>query len=99
MRDEVQRQHYVHGGEVKYSVSKSPARTSLKLLLRMAFSRPRVEHVFRVAKGEVRFDHFEGRSYVGVMRHMALCQLATDPASRGRTRADGADDGADGEGA
>ncbi len=34
-----------------------------------------MEHLFRLAKGEVGLGHFEGRSYVGLMRHMILCQL------------------------
>jgi len=30
---------------------------------------------FRVVKTEIGFSHFEGRSYIGLMRHMILCQL------------------------
>jgi hypothetical protein len=45
------------------------------LLLKVAFYRADVEHLFRVAKGEAGLSHFEGRSYVGLMRHMILCQL------------------------
>jgi SRSO17 transposase len=61
--------------EYKYFVSNAPQRTDLGLLLRVAFYRADVEHLFRVVKGEVGFSHFEGRSYVGLMRHMILCQL------------------------
>ncbi len=61
--------------EYKYFVTNAPPRTDLGLLLRVAFYRADVEHLFRVAKGEVGFSHFEGRSYVGLMRHMILCQL------------------------
>jgi SRSO17 transposase len=61
--------------EYKYFVSNAPPRTDLGLLLRVAFYRADVEHLFRVAKGEVGLSHFEGRSYVGLMRHMILCQL------------------------
>jgi len=65
----------VHGGEVKYFVSNAPPKTALGTLLGVAFRRWGVEHVFRVAKGEIGLGHFEGRSYVGLMRHMTLCQV------------------------
>ena len=61
--------------EYKYFVSNAPPRTGLDLLLKVAFRRSEIEHLFRVAKDEVGLDHFEGRSYVGLMRHMILCQL------------------------
>jgi IS5 family transposase len=64
--------------------------------------RAKVEHVFRVAKSEIGFDHFEGRSYAGLMRHMALCQVVMLFLAERTTRlrgekpgAVGADDGAD----
>jgi len=62
-------------GEYKYFLSNAPPRTALRTLLGVAFSRAHVEHVFRVAKSEIGFSHFEGRSYIGLMRHMILCQL------------------------
>jgi SRSO17 transposase len=61
--------------EYKYFVSNAPPHTDLELLLTVAFYRADVEHLFRVAKGEAGLSHFEGRSYVGLMRHMILCQL------------------------
>jgi len=61
--------------QYKYFLSNAPPRTRLDLLLKVAFRRSVVEHLFRLAKDEVGFDHFEGRSYVGLMRHMILCQL------------------------
>lgn len=61
-------------GEYKYFLSNAPPTTALDLLLRVAFRRAKVEHLFRIAKDEVGFTHFEGRSYVGLMRHMILCQ-------------------------
>jgi len=60
--------------EYKYFISNAPPHTALDLLLRVAFRRAKVEHLFRLAKGEVGLSHFEGRSYVGLMRHMILCQ-------------------------
>jgi SRSO17 transposase len=62
-------------GEVKYFLSNAPPRTALQTLLDVAFTRAHVEHVFRVAQSEIGFSHFEGRSYIGLMRHMILCQL------------------------
>lgn len=62
-------------GEVKYFLSNAPADTPVEKLLRVAFTRWNVEHAFRVAKSEIGFDHFEGRSYVALLRHMMLCLL------------------------
>ena len=45
----------------------------MRRVLAAAFVRWNVEHVFRVAKSEVGLTHFEGRSYVSLMRHLALC--------------------------
>jgi SRSO17 transposase len=64
----------VQTGEVKYFVSNAPAHTSLETLLKVAFCRWNVEHAFRVAKTEIGFGHFEGRSWLGLLRHMLLCQ-------------------------
>jgi len=61
--------------EVKYFISNAPPRTALLRLLKVAFTRAGVEHVFRLAKTEVGFGHYEGRSYHGLRRHMTLCQL------------------------
>lgn len=62
-------------GEIKYFLSNAPPRTALKTLMQVAFTRANIEHVFRVAKSEIGFSHFEGRSYLGLMRHMILCQV------------------------
>jgi SRSO17 transposase len=62
-------------GEVKYFVSNAPPKTALATLMKVAFTRAGVEHVFRVAKTEIGLGHFEGRSYRGLLRHMILCQL------------------------
>ena len=62
-------------GEVKYFLSNAPPRTALRTLMNVAFTRAHVEHVFRVVKSEIGFAHFEGRSYIGLMRHLILCQL------------------------
>jgi hypothetical protein len=60
-------------GEEKYFVSNASRRSSLRRLLRVAFTRWNVEHSFRLSKGEIGFRHFEGRSYVALMRHLVLC--------------------------
>lgn len=62
-------------GEVKYFVSNAPNDTPVATMVRVGFTRWNVEHGFRAAKSELGFGHFEGRSYVGLMRHMALCLL------------------------
>lgn len=67
--------HNLATAEVKYFISNAPADTAVETLLRVAFTRWNVEHVFRVAKSEIGFGHFEGRSYVALMRHMVLCLL------------------------
>jgi len=89
-------------GEVKYFVSNAPPRTGLLTLLKVAFTRAGVEHVFRLAKTEVGFSHFEGRNYQGLVRHMTLCQLvllfAAEQTDRLRGEKPGRDDRADGEG-
>ena len=62
-------------GETKYFISNAPPRTALLTLMKVAFTRAGIEHAFRLAKTEVGFRHFEGRSYKGLVRHMTLCQL------------------------
>jgi len=62
-------------GEVKYFLSNAPVDTPVEKLLRVGFCRWAVEHCFRVAKTEIGFDHFEGRSYGALMRHLILCLI------------------------
>lgn len=66
--------------EVKYFVSNAvdvPART----VLRAAFRRAPIEHLFRIAKQEVGFTHFEGRNYRALMRHLTLALVVMGFAS------------------
>ena len=51
---------------VKYLVSNAPPETPLGTLLRVAFSRWRVERRFEDHKGEVGLDHWEGRRWIGL---------------------------------
>jgi SRSO17 transposase len=62
--------------EVKFFLSNAPLETPLKELLHVAFSRWRVERCFEDQKTELGFDHFEGRSYVGLMRHQAITAVS-----------------------
>lgn len=88
--------------EVKYFVSNAPPRTALATLMKVAFTRAGVEHVFRLAKTEIGFAHFEGRSYKGLIRHMVLCQLVmlflAEQTTRLRGEKSTTHDGADGAG-
>ena len=63
-------------GEVKYVIARANKRPGLRRLLRVGFTRWNVEHLFRVAKDEIGLTHFEGRSYVSLKRHLALCLTA-----------------------
>jgi SRSO17 transposase len=62
--------------EVKYFVSNAPGEMPLEVLVRVAFRRAPVEHAFAISKGELGFGHYEGRNYLGLLRHITLCQLA-----------------------
>jgi SRSO17 transposase len=63
-------------GEKKYFLTNAPRRIGVRRVLTAALVRWNVEHVFRVAKGEVGLMHFEGQSYVSLQRHVALCLVA-----------------------
>jgi SRSO17 transposase len=86
--------------EIKYFLSSAPPQTDLKKLLRVAFSRWGIEHIFRIAKSEIGFSHFEGRSYQGLIRHMILCQVVmlfvAEQTTRLRGEKSRPDHGADG---
>ena len=62
-------------GEEKYFLSDAPATAKLERLVRVAFRRWNVEHGIRLAKSEIGFTHYEGRSYTALMRHQTLCLL------------------------
>ena len=88
--------------EIKYFISNAPLRTSLKRMLEAAFSRWGIEHLFRVAKTEIGLGHYEGRSYLGLRRHMMLCQLTllfvAEQTERLRGEKSEVDEGAGGSG-
>jgi SRSO17 transposase len=58
-------------GEVKYFLTNALT-ARLGRVVRVAFCRWNVEHVFRVAKSEAGLTHYEGRDYTGLMRHLVL---------------------------
>jgi hypothetical protein len=62
--------------EVKFFVSNAPPETPVKELLHVGYSRWRVERCFEDQKTELGFDHFEGRSYLGLKRHQAITAVS-----------------------
>ncbi len=58
--------------EVKFFLSNAPAGTPLDVLLRVAFSRWRIERLFEDSKTELGMDHFEVRKYPSIGRHLIL---------------------------
>lgn len=60
-------------GEEAFAVSNAPADCPVERLVQVAFCRASVEHLFRLGKSELGFTHFEGRSYVALMRHLWAC--------------------------
>lgn len=62
--------------EIKYFISNAPPQTAVPTLLRVAFSRWRIERCFEDQKGEVGLDHYEGRRYLGLKRHLAITAVS-----------------------
>lgn len=62
--------------EVKYFLSSAPADTPVGTLLHVAFARWHIERMFREGKNETGLDHYEGRRYVGLMRHLVLTAMS-----------------------
>ena len=61
---------------IKYYFSNAPADTPLIEFVRISAMRWPIETIFEEAKGEVGFDHYEMRSWVGWHHHMLLVSLA-----------------------
>jgi len=57
--------------EVKYFLSNATS-APVRRLLAVAFCRWTVEHGFRLGKQEAGLMHYEGRDYVGLIRHLIL---------------------------
>ena len=62
--------------EVKFFISNAPPKTKLGVLLRVAFSRWRVERCFQDQKNELGLDDYEGRRYRGLKRHLVLASVS-----------------------
>ncbi len=82
--------------EVKYFVSNAPPETSLETLLLVAFSRWHVERCFEDEKTELGFDHYEGRNYLGLLRHQAVTAVTHLFLARVREQRRGEKSGSDG---
>jgi SRSO17 transposase len=63
-------------GEIKYFFSNAPAETPVGKLLRVAFGRWHIERCFEDGKGEVGLDHWEGRRWIGLKRHLILTSVS-----------------------
>ena len=63
-------------GILKYFVSNAPVGTSVQTMLLVAFSRWRVERCFEDEKGELGLDHYEGRRYQGLKRHLIITAVS-----------------------
>jgi len=61
---------------IKYYFSNAPADTPLIEFVRISGMRWPIEIIFEEAKGEVGFDHYEMRSWLGWHHHMLLVSLA-----------------------
>jgi SRSO17 transposase len=62
--------------EVKYFISNAPPTVKVSTLLLVAFSRWRIERCFEDQKGEVGLDHYEGRRWLGLQRHLAITAVS-----------------------
>jgi SRSO17 transposase len=61
---------------IKYWFSVLPPETALQRLVLLAHARWVIEQFYEDAKQECGFDHFQGRSFNGLHRHLALVMLA-----------------------
>jgi SRSO17 transposase len=62
--------------KIKYWFSVLPQEASLQRLVLLAHARWVIEQFYEDAKQECGFDHFQGRSWDGLHRHLALVLLA-----------------------
>ena len=63
-------------GDLKWYFSNLPADTPLHRLVALAHSRWPIEQFYEDAKGECGLDHYQGRRWDGLHRHLALVMLA-----------------------
>ena len=62
--------------KVKYFVSNAAAEIAHRPLLLVGFTRWHVERCFEDSKSELGFDHWEGRSYLGLKRHQIVSAVS-----------------------
>ena len=62
--------------QTKYRFSTLPSETSLERLVLLVHARWVIEQFYEDAKQECGLDHFQGRSWNGLHRHLALVMLA-----------------------
>jgi SRSO17 transposase len=63
-------------GDPKWFFSSLPAETPVSRLVELAHLRWPIEQFYEDAKGECGLDHFQGRTWEGLHRHLALVMLA-----------------------
>jgi SRSO17 transposase len=63
-------------GEPRWFFSSLPAETPLSRLVELAHLRWPIEQFYEDAKGECGLDQFQGRTWEGLHRHIALVMLA-----------------------
>jgi SRSO17 transposase len=63
-------------GDLKWYISNLPADTPLQRLVELAHRRWPIAQFYEDAKGECGLDHYQGRRWDGLHRHLALVLLA-----------------------
>jgi SRSO17 transposase len=66
----------LHTEEIKFFLAHAPRGTPLGTQLLVGFSRWPVEHCFEDEKDELGLDHYEGRCYAGLKRHLTLTMVS-----------------------
>ena len=82
--------------QIHYALSNAGAEVPLVELVRVRFTRHRIEEIFEAAKGEAGLAHSEVRSWVGWHHHMTLSLLAVWFLILERRRLGGENPGRDG---
>ena len=82
--------------QAHYALSNAEAEVSLAELVRVRFTRHRIEEALEAGKGEAGLAHYEVRSWVGWHHHMTLSLLALWFLIRERRRLGGENAGRDG---
>jgi len=80
-------------GDWKWYFSNLPADTTLERLVALAHARWVKEQFYREAKGVCGLDNYQGRSWQGLHRHLALVMLSYSFLMQQRTKVSGDPDG------